>query len=166
MWPAGGKAVSFETHESAMEEGVWRFMNREFLVTIYDNAMETPRALSLEEAEREGFSGILSDFQNRLSKGVDFYQYVTVEDIPLVDNVIVVRGELTDYYKDVSGIEHTRFVSVGCESDADIKLNDALFVCNSGDRKEYTVSLFMEALTDGVVLSRLEKLVLTRHLVI
>ena len=52
------------------------------------------------------------------------------------------------------------------EAEANVKLNDVLFVCTSEDRKDYTVSLFMEALLDGVVLSAREKVVLSRHLVI
>ena len=141
-------------------------MNREFLVTVFDRSLGVPRALTPEEAEREGLGTILVDFQKRLSKGIDFYQIPADGDLPIVDNVIIVRGKLTDYYKDVSGVEHTRFISVDCESDAHVKLNDILFVCNSNDRKDYTVSMFIEALTDGVVLSGREKVVLTRHLVI
>lgn len=141
-------------------------MNRECLVTVFDKGLELPRALTAEEAETEGFAVVLADFKNRLGKGIDFYQCLTVEDIPLVDNVIIVRGQLTNYYKDVSGIEHTRFVSADSEADAHIKLNDILFVCNSKDRKEYTVYMFLEAILDCVVLTGNEKLILTRHLVI
>ena len=141
-------------------------MNKECLVTIFDKALELPRALTPEEAEKEGFGVILADFEDRLAKGIDFYQCLTVEDLPLDDNVIIVRGQLTNYYKDVSGIEHTRFVSADSESDAHIKLNDILFVCSSKDKKEYTVYMFLEALSDGVVLSGKEKVILTRHLVV
>ena len=141
-------------------------MNRDCLVTVFDKALELPRALTAEEAEREGFGVILADFANRLGKGIDFYQCLTIEDLPLVDNVVVVRGRLTNYYKDVSGIEHTRFVSADSEADAHIKLNDILFVCGSKDKKEYTVYMFFEALSDGVVLSGNEKLILSRHLVL
>jgi len=109
---------------------------------------------------------ILLDFKQRLLKGIDFYQVPTDGDLPIVDSLIIVRGKLTDYYKDVSGVEHTRFVSVDSEAEANVKLNDVLFVCTSEDRKDYTVSLFMEALLDGVVLSAREKVVLSRHLVI
>lgn len=141
-------------------------MNRECLVTFFDRGTELPRALTGEEAEKEGFGGILADFTDRLTKGIDFYQCLSGGDLPLVDNVIIFRGQLANYYKDVSDMQHTRFVSVSCESDAHIKLNDILFVCNSKDRKEYTVYMYIEALTDGVVLSGREKVILTRHLVI
>jgi len=141
-------------------------MNREFLITVFDRSLGVPRAMTAEEAERQGLGAILADFRKRLAKGIDFYQAPIDGDLPVVDNVIVVRGELTDYYKDVSGVEHTRFVSAGGEHEAHVKLNDILFVCNSEDRKDYTVSMFIEALTDGVVLSEREKVVLTRHLVI
>ncbi|MDA8334728.1 MAG: hypothetical protein M0Z41_07025 [Peptococcaceae bacterium] len=141
-------------------------MNRECLVTIFDKALEPPRALTVKEAGSDGFAVILTDFASRLAKGIDFYQCLSVEDLPLVDSVIIVRGQLTNYYKDVSGIEHTRFISVDSESDAHIKLNDILFVCSSKDRKEYTVYMYLEALSDCVVLSEKEKLILTRHLVV
>jgi len=141
-------------------------MNRDFLITVFDKGLELPRALTLEEAETEGFDVVLADFKNRMLRGIDFYQCITVEDSALVDNVIIVRGELANYYKDVSSIEYTRFISSNSESDAQIKLNDVLLVCSSKDRKEYTVYMFLEALVDCVVLTGKEKLILTRHLVI
>lgn len=141
-------------------------MNRECLVTVFDKGLDVPRALTEEEAEREGFDTILADLKSRMVKGVDFYQCASMEDLPLVDSVIIVRGELANYYRDVSGIEHTRFVSVDGEDNAHIKLNDVLFVCSSKDRKDYTVYMFLEALTDCVVLTGKEKLILARHFVV